>query len=147
MQTIFNETTVSELIVRIEQLNETDKALWGKMSAYQMLKHCSLSEEMFQGKRRYKRLFMGKLFGRMVLNKIIKNQKPIKKNQPTHPEFKIRGKGDFEHEKMKWIDLLQSYHDFTTLNVFHPFFGKMLKDEIGVYVYKHTDHHLKQFGK
>ncbi|MBC6997051.1 DUF1569 domain-containing protein [Cytophaga sp. FL35] len=147
METIFNEKTINGLTDRIDQLKTTDNAQWGKMNAYQMLKHCTLSEEMFQGKKQYKRLFIGKLFGKMALNGILKNDNSMKKNQPTHPEFIIKGTGDFETEKAKWIDLLNSYTNFSNPNFVHPFFGKMSKHEIGKYVYKHTDHHLRQFGR
>ena len=147
METIFNQKTVDGLTDRINQLKTTNNAQWGKMNAYQMLKHCTLSEEMFQGKRQYKRLFMGKLFGRMALNGILKDDKPMKKNQPTHPEFKIKGNGNFETEKAKWIDLLNGYNGFSNTNFVHPFFGKMTKEEIGKYIFKHIDHHLRQFGK
>ena len=146
METIYNKQTIKQFVERIDQLKESDKALFGKMNAYQMLKHCTLSEEMFQGKKPYKRLLMGVLFGRMALNGILKDEKPIKKNQPTHPDFKITGIGDFENQKMTWVNLLNDYNDFSPINFVHPFFGKMSKEEIGQYIYKHTDHHLRQFG-
>lgn len=102
---------------------------------------------MFQGEKQYKRLFIGKLLGRMTLNGILKNEDPLKKNQPTHPELKITGTGDFEAEREKWVGLLKAYSAFSNPGFVHPFFGKMTEDEIGKYVYKHTDHHLRQFGK
>ncbi len=147
METIFNQETINGLTEQINQLKKSDNAQWGKMNAYQMLKHCTLSEEMFQGKTQYKRLFMGKIFGRMALKGILKDDKAMKKNQPTHPDFIITGSGNFEAEKEKWIDLLNGYSHFSNRNFVHPFFGKMSKDEIGKYVYKHTDHHLRQFRK
>lgn len=116
------------------------------MDAYQMLKHCTMSEEMFQGKKQYKRLFIGRLFGGMALKGILKNENPMKQNQPTHPEMKISGTGNFENEKAKWIELLQAYSAFSNHHFIHPFFGKMTQEQIGKYVYKHTDHHLKQFS-
>ncbi len=147
MKTIFDTTTASELVKRVNSLQADNVAQWGKMDAYQMLKHCTLSEEMFQGKKLYKRLFIGKLFGRMALKGILKNENPMKKNQPTHPEMKITETGNFEAEKAKWIELLQAYTSFSNNQFIHPFFGKMTKQQIGNYVYKHTDHHLRQFGK
>lgn len=147
MNTIFNDTSTTELINRIQQLRETDTAKWGKMNSYQMLKHCTLGEEMFQGKKMYKRLFMGKLFGKMALKGILKNGSSIKKNQPTHPELVITGTGNFENERQKWIKLLKEYDTYSNNEFVHPFFGKMTKEQIGVFVYKHSDHHLKQFGK
>lgn len=147
MDTIFNDTSITVLTERIQQLQETDQAQWGKMNAYQMLKHCTLGEEMFQGKKQYKRLLIGKLFGKMALKGILKNGKPMKKNQPTHPELIITGTGNFKNEQQNWIKLLKDYSTYSNTEFLHPFFGNMSKQEIGVFVYKHTDHHLRQFGR
>lgn len=148
MKTIFDQDTVQQLVTRVEALSADDIAQWGKMNSFQMLKHCILSEEMFQGKKTYKRLFIGKLFGKMALKGILKNEDFMKKNQPTHSDFKIKeSSGDFEKEKQKWMELLQDYSDYSLSAFIHPFFGKMTKDEIGFYVYKHTDHHLRQFNR
>ncbi|MBL7919290.1 MAG: DUF1569 domain-containing protein [Bacteroidia bacterium] len=147
MKTIFDKNTISILIDRISLLTAEDKAHWGKMDAFQMLKHCNLSEEMFLGKRKYDRLFIGKLFGKMALKGIMKDSEPMKKNQPTHPDFKIKGTGNFKAEKENWISLLKEYDKYTVPEFIHPFFGRMTKEEVGNYVYKHTDHHLRQFGK
>lgn len=146
MKTIFHPEVQQELIGRINSLDQNSNRKWGKMTAYQMLKHCTMSEEMFLGKTPYKRLFIGRLFGSMSLKAILKNNDPMKQNQPTHPEMKITGTGDFEAERMKWIELLNQYTSFSNPGFVHPFFGAMTKEEIGNYVYKHTDHHLRQFG-
>lgn len=70
MKTIFDTTTREDLIARIAAVNENSKAQWGKMNIYQMLKHCTLTEEMYLGKTRYERTFIGRLFGKMVLKKV-----------------------------------------------------------------------------
>ena len=147
MKSIFDTNEATALITRVNSLQPDTAAAWGKMNVYQMLKHCIMSEEMFQGKTRYKRLFIGKLFGRMALKGILKNEDPLKRNQPTHPDLKITGTGDFEAAREKWIGLLKGYSVFSNPGFLHPFFGRMTADEIGEYVYKHTDHHLRQFGK
>lgn len=147
MQSILNEQTRQELYLRINLLQPTDKAQWGKMDPWQMLRHCTLSEEMFLGVKGYKRLFIGRIFGRMALKSILKNEAVLKKNQPTHPELKINGSGDTEAEKQKWIALLEKYATYSNPNFVHPFFGPMHAQQVGIYVYKHTDHHLRQFGK
>lgn len=146
MQTIFNQQTRESLVERIHSLSEDASPQWGKMNTYQMLKHCSMSEEMFHGVKSYKRLFIGRIFGPMVLKGILKNEEPLKRNQPTHPELKIKGSGNFIAEKSRWIKLLSDYNRYNTDELIHPFFGKMNKAQIGEYVYKHTDHHLRQFG-
>ena len=146
MKTIFHTANVDELVIRIHSINPEAKAKWGKMTPYQMLKHCTLSEEMYQGKTSYKRLFIGRLFGQMSLKSILKNDAPMKQNEPTHPAFKITGSGDFEQERLKWIELLKGYSIFSNPDFIHPFFGNMTREQIGFYVYKHTDHHLRQFN-
>jgi hypothetical protein len=147
MKSIFDNKEATALVARIQSLEPNLQAKWGKMNVYQMLKHCTMSEEMFQEKKAYKRLFIGKLFGQMALKGILKNEAPIKKNQPTHPDLNITGSGNFEAERTKWIDLINAYAALPTSQFIHPFFGKMSREQIGEYVYKHTDHHLRQFGR
>lgn len=146
MKSIFDKTAMEELIHRINTLDPNRKAKWGKMNSWQMVKHCVLSEEMFLGKTKYERLFIGRLFGKMTLKGILKNDDPMKPNQPTHPSFKITGTGNFEAERIAWINLLKEYPALSDQPFVHPFFGAMNKEQIGKYVYKHTDHHLRQFG-
>jgi hypothetical protein len=147
MKTIFDKTTRDELIVRINMLNENSTAQWGKMNIYQMLKHCTLCEEMYLGKRKYKRAFIGRLFGRIGLRNLLKDETPIKPNSPTSPEFKIKEMGgNILTEKIKWISLIGEYAEYSNENFEHWFFGKMTKEQVGQFAYKHTDHHLRQFN-
>lgn len=147
METIFDKNTADILLRRIQTLTPQDRPQWGKMDAFQMLRHCVLSEEMFLGKRKYDRLFIGRLFGKMALGGILKNAAPLKKNQPTHPELRITGSGNFEAERQKWISRLSEYETYHNPGFVHPFFGPMTREQVGWYVYKHTDHHLRQFGR
>lgn len=146
MKSMYDTDVRNELYSRIEKLTPAATPAWGKMTVYQMLKHCNMSEEMYLGKKRYKRLFIGRLFGKMALKGILNNDAPMQPNKPTHPDFKITGTGNFETERKKWLQLLSEYASFNNSNFVHPFFGAMTKDQIGKYVYKHTDHHLRQFG-
>ncbi len=146
MKTIHHAETREELINRILLLDVSAKPNWGKMTVYQMVKHCTMSEELFQGKISFKRLFIGRLFGKMALTALLKDAAPMKKNQPTHKDMKITENGDFRSEQLKWIELLKAYSQLSNSAFVHPFFGSMTKDQIGKYVYKHTDHHLRQFG-
>jgi Protein of unknown function (DUF1569) len=146
MKSIFDNATRQELITRIGTLNENSTAQWGKMTVYQMLKHCSLWEEMVLGKTAYKQSFIGKLFGKMALKDMLKDDSYVKKNMPTVPGFKITGTGDVEAEKAKWIGLINEEENFSNHGFVHPFFGKMTKEQIGCFAYKHIDHHLRQFG-
>ena len=54
--------------------------------------------------------------------------------------------GHVATQKKIWIDLIADYADFSNSRFVHDFFGKMTREEIGILAYKHTDHHLRQFG-
>jgi|SRR5690554_54141 len=149
MRTIFDINTRTALIGRIEKINEENKAKWGKMNVFQMLKHNTYWNRWILGKENhtYKQAFMGKLFGKIVLKKMIKDEKPFDKNIPTSSQFKAKDlNGDLEKEKAKWISLIKEYENYQNPNFVHDFFGKMTKEEIGILVHKHCDHHLRQFG-
>jgi hypothetical protein len=89
----------------------------------------------------------GRLFGRMVLKSLMKDEKPLRRNTPTLPELKIKEtNGDIEAEKKKWIALIEQYAHFSNPGFVHSFFGKMTEDQIGCLAYKHIDHHLRQFN-
>ncbi|HVW13436.1 MAG TPA: DUF1569 domain-containing protein [Mucilaginibacter sp.] len=146
MKTVFDKATREELIERIGTLTENSKALWGKMTVDQMIKHCTLYEEMATGKIEYKRAFIGRLFGKIALKQVLKDEAPLARNTPTLPELRIKESGDFSSEKAKWISLVGEYEHFTNTGFIHPFFGEMTKEQIGYMSYKHTDHHLRQFN-
>lgn len=149
MKTIFDSTTREELISRIQTLNENSEAQWGKMNVFQMLKHNTYWNGWILGKdsHTYKQEFLGKIFGKMALKKMVKDEKPLHKNVPTSEQFKVKDKnGDVVVEKLQWIALIESYEQYSNLDFVHDFFGKMTQEEIGILAYKHTDHHLRQFG-
>jgi Protein of unknown function (DUF1569) len=146
MKTIFDKTTRDELITRINTLNENSTAQWGKMNIYQMLRHCRLWEEMILGKRKYKRVFIGRLFGKMALKIVLKDQNPLRRNSPTIPELIIKENGNILSEKKEWLALIEEQEHFSKPDFVHPFFGKMRKEQLGYFAYKHTDHHLRQFN-
>jgi hypothetical protein len=147
MKSVFDKATRNELTERIHSLNENSRPQWGKMNIYQMLKHCTLCEEMWLGKKKYKRVFLGRVFGRLGLKNLLKDETPLKHGSPTGAAFKIKEvSGDIDGEKDKWISLIEEYAHYSNNDFEHWFFGKMTKDQVGWFVYKHTDHHLRQFN-
>ena len=147
MKTVFDNSTREELIARVNSLNENCKAQWGKMNVYQMLKHCTKCDDMILSKVPVKQVFLGRLFGKLALKNVLKNDKPLRKNSPTAPELIIKEKaGDIALQKPEWIKRISEYAYFDNRHFVHPFFGTMTKEQVGQLVYKHHDHHLKQFG-
>ena len=146
MKSIFDKTTKEEVLERINTLTENSNAQWGKMTVVQMVKHCTLFDEMVLGKTKYKRLLIGRLFGKMALKKNLQNDAPLQRNTPTLREFRVKEGGDLPAEITKWRTLLGEYEHFSNHDIVHPFFGKMTEEEIGYLTYKHCDHHLRQFN-
>ncbi len=148
MSSIFNKSDRDNLIIRIKSLNKNDTAQWGKMNINQMILHCIKWDEMSLGKVKYKRTFLGKLFGKFALPDFIQAEIPFKKNVPTLAFLKIKqSTGDFLTLQSIWIKLVEEYNNFDNDNFTHPFFGKLIKEQLGILAYKHTDHHLRQFAK
>jgi len=146
MKTVLDKITRDALIARLKTLDENSTPLWGKMNVYQMLKHGTVSEEMYLGKNPYKRVLLGRLIGKRTLKNFLKDEAPMPRNAPTGADFIItETTGDVLAERDKWIALIGEY---AALNqeITHWFFGKMTKEQIGYFAYKHTDHHLRQFG-
>ena len=145
MKTVLDKAVREELISRVNMLPENSKPVWGQMTVAQMMKHCTMWDEMAQGKTKYKQSLLGKIFGRMALKDMLKDE-PAKRNLPSVPSFIITEHPDFATEKKKWISLLEQYADYSTKGWIHPFFGMMNKEQTGLIVYKHVDHHLRQFN-
>jgi hypothetical protein len=146
MKSVLDKDTRDELIRRIHKLNEHSKPQWGQMNVYQMLKHCVLCEELYLGKTKHKRSFIGRLFGKGGLKNILREDKPFPRNAPTSPVFKVREQhGDVLFEKRKWISLIEEYENYSS-DFVHWFFGRMTPEQVGYFVYKHNDHHLRQFN-
>ena len=147
MKTVFDKQTRDELVNRISTLNVSSTPQWGKMNVYQVIKHCALADEMLLGRRKYERSFLGRVLGQWALKGMLKDDKPLRKNSPTSPDFKvIETEGDVPGEKLKWIELIEAYETYNNEEFVHWFFGKMTKEQVGYFAYKHADHHLRQFG-
>lgn len=148
MKSIFDKDAREEIIARIKALTEQSKAIWGKMTVAQMVKHCALCEEYYYGNVKVKRSFLGILFGKKAIKDILKDEtSTLQKNAPTSPHFKVTATNlSFEIERNSWIRLIERYETFNNENFTHWFFGQITKENLGQFIYKHCDHHLRQFG-
>lgn len=148
MKSIFDKNTRDEITSRISSLTNENKAQWGKMNVAQMVRHCATCEEYYYGNIEVKRSWLGRLLGKAAIKGILKDESTsFKKNAPTSPQFKVSDSNlDFEKERTNWKQLIERYASFANENFNHWFFGAMTKTQLGQFIYKHCDHHLKQFG-
>ena len=148
MHNLFDPATAADIFLRIEKLQPDCKALWGKMNGAQMLSHVQAPIEVALGDKQLKRTLIGFLFGRIARKKLF-NAKPYPVNLPTDTTFVRKGDHHFDTEKQKLIMMLNrfvsgGYEGLSQLP--HPFFGKLTPAEWSIGMYKHIDHHFKQFG-
>jgi len=74
---------------------------------------------------------------------------PFPKGAPTAPALKVDVvTASFEEERAALLELLERIGTGLRegMGPEHPLFGPLSWREWGVATYKHTDHHLKQFG-
>ena len=148
MKTVWDRTTREELIARINSLTPEHTCQWGKMNVYQMAKHCAIWDEWVLGKHNggYKQTLLGFIFGKMALKSSVRDSSPMKKNMPTGKYWIVKEKiGDLELQKQTWASYIADYEHYSNPRFIHDFFGKMTITEIGIFAYKHSDHHLRQF--
>ncbi|MEL6590720.1 MAG: DUF1569 domain-containing protein [Bacteroidota bacterium] len=147
-KSLFDVTAYREVIQRIETLTHSSTPLWGKMDVAQMLSHCAAGMEMALGDRMYKQQFMGKLIA-PFMKQAYYNDKPFARNLPTHPSLKIVKQQDFDREAEQLKSLVKRFHQGGTevcTKGPHPMFGHYTPHQWASGMYKHLDHHLRQFG-
>ena len=148
MQTLFQPAAVDEVISRIDKLSPTTQRQWGKMDVAQMLAHCSATLDMASGRFNPPRIFIGRLLGTFV-KPIFTNEKPFSKNSPTDKKLVVADQRDFLREQEQLKLRVRQFHDGGEAQCTrhpHPFFGALTPQQWATGMYKHLDHHLRQFG-
>jgi len=148
MKSLFEPTTLAEVIKRVQNVTPSSQRQWGKMEVAQMLAHCCGALEMALGILNPKRVFIGRIIGPIFRSKY-SDDKPFDQHSPTSDELKVVGHKDFDAEKKKLIDLVKKFStggEATATKHPHPFFGPLTPREWSIGMYKHLDHHLRQFS-
>jgi hypothetical protein len=148
IKNLFEKPVYQDILRRIDQLNPNSQRLWGKMTASQMLAHCKAAFRVPLSKKPIPRPLIGILFGWMIKKKLY-DEAPWKHNLPTAPSFRIKDERDFDTEKKALLALIDEFHILGpdgTGKYPHPMFGSFTPEQWGKSMWKHLDHHLRQFG-
>ncbi len=146
MKSLFEKPAADEILNRIEALTAQTQRQWGKMDVTQMLAHCSAGLDMAAGRNVPPRSLIGRVIGSFMKD-LYSNDKPFDKDSPT--SLKIGTDLDFAKEKQHLKETVINFSQnglTTATSQPHPFFGKLTPEGWGKGMYKHIDHHLKQFG-
>ena len=147
MYNLFEQKNAAEILNRIEKLQPTTHAQWGKMNVAQMMAHCAVTLDTPFGADRKQHL-LGKIFGK-IAKKDNLSEKPFRKNSPTDGSFIVKDPRDFAKEKIRLVNNVKHFADAGPQGITckkHPFFGDFTTDNWSFLMHKHLDHHLKQFG-
>ena len=143
MRTLGQPHDLEFITKRLNSLKGSELRLWGTMTEGQMLLHCRRQIEMAIGKIPTKPLFPRPIqwltkitFGYCI---------PWPKNLLTAPEMVSKDETVFEFELEKLLGLITQFVEGVEFHP-HPIFGNLTKEDWGLIIYKHLDHHLRQFG-
>jgi hypothetical protein len=149
MKNLFEPATAKEIRERIGRLCPTSQRQWGKMTAPQAMAHCSLAMEWAVGDTVAPRMFVGRILGPLVKSQVVKDDKPLGRNAPTAKSLVISDDRELGKECQRLSALVERFAaggpQGCTKNP-HTFFGQMTPEEWATMMYKHLDHHLRQFG-
>ncbi|PRY85939.1 DUF1569 domain-containing protein [Mongoliibacter ruber] len=147
-KSILDPEVVEDVIARGSRLNVADTANWGKMSATEMLAHCNLAHQsILKAPPAEKSGGWKKWIAKIIFLHVMKE---FPKGARGAERFDMKGKVDvalFEEEKSKFVHIIGKYSRLDhKLAGYHPRFGALNHREWGIFVWRHVDHHLRQFG-
>jgi hypothetical protein len=148
MKNILDPNILTEVNTRIEAISTDSQRLWGTMTPEQMLFHCRGQLLISNGTLPSKKAFPAPV--QWLLKKTYGAGVAFSKGMATMPEIVSHEVSDlnFAEEKERLKAVLKQFVDSpkTTIITSHPIFGEYTKDDWGKIIYKHLDHHFRQFG-
>ena len=145
MPLLHDRTTREALRSRLAGFQPTAVRQWGKMTPDQMLKHLNIALSVCLGKTTFAPMKMpmpGPIFRFFAANF------PFPKGAPTHPDFCVGERCDFDAEKTRCLTLIDEFAQKPIESAWpeSPIFGKVTGKFNSRVQAKHLDHHLRQFG-
>ena len=149
MKNLFEPASVHEVKTRIANLQPDSAPQWGAMNAAQAMAHCVGGLETAVGDSKPPRVLIGYVIGGIIKPKVVGNDEPFRKNSPTAKSLVVADERDLAKEKERLrvlIDRFAAGGPAVCTAHPHAFFGKMTPQEWAILMYKHLDHHLRQFS-
>lgn len=150
LSNIFTDLNYAQIVSRLKALEETAQRKWGTMTPAQMLRHCRSQIEFILSPTSDVKVYPT-AFRFAPVRWLALNVVPWPQNSKTAPEMDVTKKltdvQDFGREKQLILEALHNLYHMPHVEAIHPLFGKMGKNQWGRVVWKHLDHHLRQFGQ
>jgi len=148
MENLFNTTDRDAMLTRLAVLHAGHARRWGRMTPAQMLAHCTAAFAYPLGQKVARRPLVARVVAPFVKRSVL-GPKPLGRNDPTAPDLIIADPGEFDQERQLLHDQILQFCAAGrggVNNRAHVFFGPLTGDEWGRLMFKHLDHHLRQFG-
>ncbi|HEX9080780.1 MAG TPA: DUF1569 domain-containing protein [Holophagaceae bacterium] len=148
MKSLFHAADCESLRKRFSELQPDSPRHWGRMDPAQMLGHCAEALEGVLEARRVRRPFLWRLVG-PLLKPAALGPRPFLRNLRAPRGLAVADRRVFDTELRRLAHLLDHFVQrgpATAGRAAHPFFGPLSGEEWGRLMYKHLDHHLRQFG-
>jgi hypothetical protein len=146
MATFLDDRDRAHLMARLGALTSVSQPRWGKFTVGGMLRHLRESARMASGELSVPDAGK-KVFQMFPLKHLILYVLPFPKSAPTSPLLLAASPEEFEETMRQLTAAMDGFlHAENRASPPHPLFGPLTRKEWGALVYKHTDHHLRQFG-
>jgi hypothetical protein len=146
MHTVWNEDDRRRLIARMDEVSPPRAPLWGAMNAEQMVKHVTAQLELALGDLdiEARRSWLG----RWPMRSLLIFWLPWPKSAPTARELIQFSGAHWDETRARFKQAFDQVATRGPKGNFapHPLFGKLNTRAWGVLMYRHMDHHLRQFG-
>lgn len=146
MKSMWNEADARSIRQRVAQLRPDAPARWGKFTAPQMVCHLTDATRMATGELAIPSRNLPLRY--FPLKQLIIYVLPFPKGAPTAPQLIGRVATTWGSELASLDAALDQFQAQQQRQQWpeHPAFGRLSRHAWGTLVYRHTDHHLRQFG-
>ena len=146
MPSILTATDRDALLTRAARLTPEAAPRFGTMSATKAVRHLIESLEQALGEKPAKpAFFLFRLAHRLLLGRILYRPWPSMKPKPGYVAEPVDAAA-WAADTARLAELLTRFSQAPETWPDHPFLGRLSGEQWGVFLHRHTDHHLGQFG-
>jgi hypothetical protein len=146
MNSLWHEPDRTSLLERVRCLTPSHKARWGRMTPERMIVHLADAFRMALGELHVKPHWHPVRYP--PFRQLMIYWVPMPKNVPTAPELVSRDPRDLGTEVADLEAMIGRFAGTAGSHAWadHPLFGPLTSRDWGVLMYRHIDHHFRQFG-
>jgi hypothetical protein len=146
MATLRNEADRKGLLARLARVRPESKAQWGRFDAARMMCHLGDALDEALGQRVVPRSGPAML-RHFPMKQLAIYAIPMPKGAKAPRELLAEEPGDFEANRRRVVDAIEKMAGMPEGKApDHFLFGEMSYGQWNCLVWKHVDHHLRQFG-